>query len=182
MVLSNCVDNLHTIYIGVVKKLVELIFFTKKMLGNNAKIAEIDNEIIKNFGCFEIEKLNSIYMVSDWKAKDYRNFLLHYSLPLLYEYGCEQTQKIFGELSEAIYILSERFLDDDMVRKAEVRINRMLILVVKVFGETTITANFHDLSHTCKIIKNSGPFWLHSTFNYENLNGIIRKFVINLLN
>ena len=77
MVLSNCVDNLHTIYIGVVKKLVELIFFTKKMLGNNAKIAEIDNEIIKNFGCFEIEKLNSIYMASDWKEKDYLNFLLH---------------------------------------------------------------------------------------------------------
>ena len=65
---SNIIDDLHTIYSGVVKKLLKL-YFEKKIFSENTD--NIDNEIISNGSISEISNMKGFCMLSDWKAKDF---------------------------------------------------------------------------------------------------------------
>ena len=38
-----------------------------------------------------------------------------------------------------------------------------------------MTANIHQLLHFADSVRHLGPLWAHSTFPFENLNGVLRK-------
>jgi len=177
LVNSNIIDNLHTIYLGVVKKIIEKAL-EKKIFGPEANLSIIDDKMVQNFGTKEIERCGSFFMTANWKGKDFQNFLLFYGVPLCCTYSKNnKIIDIFKTLSEAIFILSGRMLNDDLVALADKKINDCLFLCTEIFGEYIITPNFHELSHLSVIIKKSGPLWLHSTFNFESLNNTLRNCV-----
>ena len=181
LVNSNIIDNLHTIYLGVVKKIIEKAV-EKKIFGSEANLSIIDDKMTQNFGTKEIERCGSIFMTANWKGKDFQKFLFFYGVPLCYTYSKNhKIINIFKLLSEAIFILSGRMINDDLLALADKKINDCLFLCTEIFGEYIITPNFHELCHLCFIIKKSGPLWLHSTFNFESLNNALRNCVIKFL-
>ena len=131
-----------------------------------------------NHGSSDICRLQNFDLFASWKGKDFRNFLLHYGLPLLLVF-CDRPEIIsnFKNLQDSIYILSGKNLDDIDLSLAKSKIDQFLQGVKDIFGFDKISPNFHELSHLADIARNSGPLWLHSTFDYEGFNLVIRNFV-----
>lgn len=174
---SNIIDNLHTIYLGIVKKLIEL-YQTNKVFGTENALSRIDNQMSFNHGSADVPNLQSIYMLANWKGKDFKSFLLHYGLPMLDTYCINDlVTKNFINLLDSIYILSEKRISGQNLDIAKSKMNAFLIGFTEIFGEDKITPNFHEFSHICDVIRFSGPLWLNSTFYFEGLNFTIRNFV-----
>ena len=64
MVESQVVDDLHTIYLGVVKRMVHYIV-DKMVLGKYEKFDLIDEELNRKKGITEISAIKSFSMISD---------------------------------------------------------------------------------------------------------------------
>ena len=48
-------------------------------------------------------------------------------------------------------------------------------LIPKLYDNRLCTANVHSLIHLVKFVKLWGPLWTHSTFSFENANGVLKR-------
>lgn len=174
---SLIIDDLHTIYLGVVKKMIDH-YFERKIFGRDDQLRHINLQMNDNSGSSDVGSLQSFDRFSNWKGKDFRNFLFHYGLPLLIVY-CQDNEIInnFKCLQEGIYTMSTKYIDEFDLSMVREKIGIFLNGVKNIFGFDKISPNFHELAHLPDMAKHSGPLWLHSTFDFEGFNLIIRNFV-----
>lgn len=178
MVKSQVVDDLHSAYLGLVKKMV-IAMEEKKIFGDHSVYDLIDEELQKNKGISEISAIKGFASLADWKGKDFLSFLFFYGIPFLREYAVDQnyTQNLI-HLSNAMFFCSREKVTEFDLDCAQRELDLFKSTYPSLYGETKMSPNYHEITeHMIWAIRNTGPLWINSTFNFEELNFLLRNCV-----
>ncbi len=106
-----------------------------------------------------------------WKASEFRNWLLFYSLPLLLHKLPPLYFHHFALLVCSIHLLLQKKISRAMCNAAEEMLNDFYALIPELYGYSLCTVNTHSLIHLPYYVKLWGPLWTHSAFSFESMNG-----------
>ncbi|KAG0417140.1 hypothetical protein HPB47_005858 [Ixodes persulcatus] len=107
---------------------------------------------------------------SYWKANEWRNWLLYYSVPCLENLLPHRYWKHWCLLAEAIWILLSTRISQEMISHAESLLKRFVDQVLRLYNTKMMTFNMHQLLHLAKSVRDLGPLWAHSAFVFETGN------------
>ena len=108
---------------------------------------------------------------SYWKASEYRNWLLFYSLPVMYSILPIEYLAHHMLLVEAVHTLLQCTITTTMINKVEKLIQHYCFKFQFYYSERYMTANVHYLLHLPMVVQNLGPLFAYSCFPYEGTNG-----------
>lgn len=169
------VDSMHNVYLGVIKRITDLILngaaSNTWYVGSPRNMALIDHRLLQCKPPTRISRLpRSVKYLKLWKASEWRNWLLYYCLPCLDGIVQNKYLENLALLSEASYILnSDSILVTDM-EKAKGLLLEFAQGYEELYGLGNMTYNIHLLSHLAESVENWGPFWVHSCFPFESMN------------
>ena len=167
LVCSVPVDYMHACLEGVVKMLLNY-WIDSRNHGKPHYIGrqktEIDNELLKQRPPSEFSRppRSLVKHLKYWKAAEFRNWLLYYSLPLLLGRLPSLYWHHYSLLVCSLHILLKYKVALEEVDAAEKMLNDFYLLVPELYGESACTHNVHLLSHICKYVRLWGPLWTHS--------------------
>ena len=110
-----------------------------------------------------------------WKATELKQWLLYYSLPLLKNKLPPLYWHHFSLLVSSMHILLKDKITLNEFDAADIMIKDFLTLFPTLYGEINCVHNLHILSHLTRYVRLWGPLWTHSTFCFENKNGLIKR-------
>ena len=109
---------------------------------------------------------------SYWKASEYRNWLLFYSLPVMF---CILPMEYLAHhmlLVEAIHTLLKSLITSSQLDKAEKLLQHYCFKLQHYYSERYMTANVHHLLHLTKLLKNLVPSMFILAFHLKELMGL----------
>lgn len=112
-----------------------------------------------------------------WKAHEYKYWLLFYAVPCL---TCTLKPIYLNHLtllSEAIFIFLKSKITPSDYLKASNNLCKYVKDFQNLYGEENMMHNVHLLEHLPKCVKDCGPIWAYSNFNFESNNGSLVKHV-----
>lgn len=113
-----------------------------------------------------------------WKASEYRNWLLYYSLPLLVSVNMSPLYLHHHALLVcSIHILLQPKLTEAQIKAAEEMLKDYYAFLPDLYGTASCTLNAHSLSHLTTYVRLWGPLWMHSLFGFESLNGHLTSMI-----
>lgn len=173
---GNVIDYMHCVLLGVTKMLLKLWFDTEhsaEIWYCGTKIDEADSKLLQIKPPITITRTpRSIQQHrAYWKASEYRNWLLFYSLPVMLYILPQEYLAHHMLLVESIYLLLQDSITPADLSKAEKLIRHYCFKVQYYYVERFMTANVHHLLHLPEIVRKFGPLYCYSCFTYEGLNG-----------
>lgn len=178
LIWSYCIDYMHCILLGVMKKLLSLwldstnhthAFYIKPadQLILSRKITSIKpiSEISRKPGPVS-NRLN-------YKANDYRTLLLYYLRFSLVGVLSKRYIDNFQLLSSSIYTLLKETITMVEIHVAERNLNEFCDQFESLYGSNNVTMNIHLTRHIAESVRQLGPLWAQSAFALEANNGIL---------
>lgn len=172
-------DVMHCVLLGVAKQ------FAHSWFAVRGKLYSLPEDSIKQVDSYlkslkvpqQLTRLSrSIGDRKHWKAREWENWLLFYSLPVLLELpGFEEYAAHWSHLVEALFILSQNSIPLSDIDKAEMLLKEFQIETQRLYGYTSMTYNVHQLIHLVQSVVDFGPLWAHNCFCFESMNGILMK-------
>ncbi|CAH0548143.1 unnamed protein product [Brassicogethes aeneus] len=166
-------DYMHLVLLGVAKKILNTLW--------NGRMGLRLVDTVKQEINLRIEKLNishrlfarkqrSISLISDWKATEFRQFLLYTGPALLYKLLENEQYIHFLFLHVAIRILCNKEMCQNPLHNNVAK--KLILKFVRNFenfyGEGTISYNVHNLIHISDDVMQHGSLDEFSAFPYEN--------------
>lgn len=112
-----------------------------------------------------------------WKASEWKNFLLYYSLPCLQ--GIRMPKKYIDHwffLVCSMHIFLREKISPVDFAIAERSIRQFVLSMEDIYNAPQLMRfNVHLLLHIPQSVKNFGGLWATSCFSYEHYNGILAK-------
>ena len=112
-----------------------------------------------------------------FKALEYRAFLLYYSLPALAGLLPQKFWDHHALLVIAIYWLLQQSISPRQVEACQAMLNQYCYQFSSLYSERYMTANVHLLVHLPDCVKQLGPLWVHSCFQFEGKNGLLKSLI-----
>ena len=112
-----------------------------------------------------------------WKASEFRNWLLFYSLPLLIGSLPPLYIHHFALLVCSIHILLQPKISQAGLNIAEMMLKDFVKLIPELYGQKECTLNSHLLVYSAENARVWGPLWVFSAFDYEHKNGYLMGHV-----
>jgi len=180
------VDFLHNALLGVTRRHIDTLLTTTKTRGPNGKIffkagpfyiGSPENIHTINSILSSIKPPSSLSRtprdISDykqWKASEWRTFLLFYGLVCLSGILKQKYFEHFCMLSSAIYLILQKSISRVDLQTSHRYLIQYMMLVLLYFGEKSMVYNVHLLKHVIDAILNWGPAWGPNTFIFEGEN------------
>ncbi|XP_046145939.1 uncharacterized protein LOC123989262 [Osmia bicornis bicornis] len=125
-----------------------------------------------------VRKPRCIQEVKQWKAVEFRNFLL-YTGPIVLKHSLpENLYHHFLMLHVAITILVRPDLcKTESINYAEALLKHFVLLFEILYGKKFISHNVHNLLHVCSDVKVYGPLDKFSAFRFENYMMSIKRLI-----
>lgn len=173
-------DYMHCVLEGVMKKLLNVWVETTRLgcyIGRHLK--GIDEQLLKQRPPHDFSRApRSIKKHRKyWKASEFRNFLLYYSLPILADALPPLYFHHFGLLVCAMHILLLSQISDSLIRAAQSMLDDFYSLCPELYGDRMCVLNVHLLSHMANFVHLWGSLWTHSAFGFESMNGHIKSMI-----
>ena len=173
------IDYMHGACLGVMKMLMKL-WFQNDHARNAYSIADRTTEVNDRLSSFkppfELSRLSkSLDHFTQWKASEYRSFLLFYGLPLLYGILPAAYFIHFAAFSEAIFLLSKEQITEADVQQADRLLQYFCFMFDQLYELRYMTINVHQLLHMTQCVRDLGPLWVYSCFHFEDKNGFLLK-------
>ena len=173
-------DYMHCVLEGVTKRLLTTWIETRALgcyIGRRLK--QIDEQLLKQRPPHDFSRApRSIRKHRNyWKASEFRNFLLYYSLPLLIDALPPLYFHHFGLLVCAMHILLQSEISDSLIHAAQSMLDDFYSLCPELYGDQMCVLNVHLLSHMANFVQLWGPLWTHSAFGFESMNGHIKNVI-----
>ena len=168
-------DTMHLVYHGVTKK-----FFSYLV---NKKLVDIDrtNDILESscLPLFEKRKPRAIDRACHWKASEWKNFLLYFSVVCLHHSENTPSEFILINLilSTAVYLLTSNGVSETDITAAEELILMFQKFVNIYLGRANMVYSVHALVHLPEQVRRFGPLWVTSASVFESAFGIMKSFV-----
>lgn len=167
-------DYLHCYLAGVVKQITECIL---KLLKKN-DIEKINYSLLKIQVPNQLSRLTrSLEDRSHWKAKEWENWLLYYSIPLLQTIVNDEILQHWFLLVNSLHGLLKTSLSIDELDQIDESLHKFVLGVERLYGKRCLTYNVHQLLHIARSVYNWGPLWAHSTFPFESGNNKLLKAI-----
>lgn len=175
------IDYLHAVLLGITKKLIGL-WFDESSTGKRYYIkkfeSKVDNrlkQIVPPSNMSRRAKL--ICKRSNWKAKDYLNFLFYFGLPSLEGILPIVYLNNFRDLSEGIFILCKDCIKREELDQARLLLHKFLEVYNRLYGNINMVYNAHLIAHLIKIVELCGPLCMYSAFSFEGGIGLLVNLV-----
>ena len=111
----------------------------------------------------------------NWKASEFRSFLLFYEPIVLRDILSYEHYAHFVFLSEAIFVLLGESITLRELDHAEKLLLHFCLMFSALYSKGKETINVHSLLHLADDVRNLGPLWTHSCFPFESYNGNLLK-------
>ena len=173
---GNAIDYMHCVLLGVTKMLLKLWFdseHSREMWYCGTKVQLADSKLLQIKPPLNITRTpRSIqHHRNYWKASEYRNWLLFYSLPVMFSILPKEYLAHHMLLVEAVYTLLQCCITTTMINKVEKLIQHYCFKFQFYYSERYMTANVHYLLHLLEVVQKLGPLYVYSCFPYEGTNG-----------
>lgn len=114
----------------------------------------------------------------DWKAREWENFILYYSIPLYISIRLDVTLLNYWLLFvHALHILLQDCINVVDIDRADQMLYEFVVKTETIFGIPNMTYNIYQMLHISKSVLNWGPLWAHSTFAFESANCQLLKAI-----
>ncbi|OXU25162.1 hypothetical protein TSAR_012818 [Trichomalopsis sarcophagae] len=104
----------------------------------------------------------------DWKAKEWENFVLHYSAPIFRYLLDENLFQYWKLLVDSLHILLQDEITNDELDNADRMLHEFNVITQEKFTKVAMTFNVHQLLHLSSSVLHWGPLWCHSTYPFES--------------
>lgn len=177
-------DYQHLICLGVTKKLMFLWLSDKiEVRLCYSKVKLISNAIENNVAPFvplEFQRCpRSLFVYKQWKATEWRQFLLYVGPIVLQSIVSEDIYIHFLTLHVAIRILcTTKYCEQpEFIQYSHQLLQHFVSTFKNIYGVHHISHNIHALLHLANDVSNFGSLDLFSTFKYENYMQQIKKML-----
>lgn len=160
-------DFMHCCLAGVSKHVLKLI------LSKFPEVQLLLNEMLLRIKVpHQLERLTrSLDDMADWKAKEWLNFTLYYSLPLFHSVNLPKKIVNYWKLYvDSLFTLLQEKIPSQELDEADEKLYKFVFLTQQIFSESAMNYNIHLLLHLGRCVLNWGPLWCHSTFPFETAN------------
>ena len=174
-------EYIHSVLLGVVKLFLSYWIVPKNheeasYFGTKTRL--IDERLLEFLPPREISRTpQSVTNLSQWKASEYRNFLLYYSMPTLKNILPDIYYKHWSLLVYAITIFNGDKINMQEYEKAKRAINKFVQDIEPLYGKELMKFNVHLLLHIPKSVEDFGALWAWSAFIYETNNYVLRNML-----
>lgn len=180
-------DELHTLHLGVCKKLISRWSDDSRGEFNGIRYAKWNSHQINEMSTYmDNVKLplefnrqpRSIKDFRMWKGTELRSFLMYISIPILSEYLPETTYNHFLLLFCAMHILSSKSLMSSFLNLAKGFLVQYCSEGTKIYGNTLLISNFHNLIHLVDDLKMYNCTLNEcSSYEFENRMDYVKKMI-----
>ena len=174
------IDYMHAILLGVVKMLTTLWFDKayKKFpwcIADKASIIDQQIKCINMPNCISRLPRSITEDLSNWKASEYRSFLLFYSVPVLWRTLPDEYFQHYLLLVHAIYLLLQESISPSDILTATKLLKQFYLQIRSLYGARYQTFNVHNVIHIVQCVVDLGNLWANCCFFYEDYNGDLRN-------
>ena len=172
------IDYMHSILLGIQKKLLTL-WFSPQYKSKSYNVSLIDKRLLATRPPSVINRMprNVSDSLKYWKASEFRSFLLFYGVPLL----CGILPSIYLQhyilLAHGIFILLKDNITENDLVAAESCLLEFVWKFERLYDLKFETLNFHQLVHLVDQVHNLGGVWTHACFTFEDKIRVILKFI-----
>lgn len=184
MVSQFVIDDMHAIHLGVTKRMLQSIFFTRPChslrLTDLAK--EEFDEKYQALSCFipsefERKPRSILKELPGWKAVEYRLFLLYTGIVFLKDGFPPALYKHFLQLSSAVRYLSARATSNINAAVSQLLLKNFVADYPRIYSPTELVYNVHCLLHIVSDVRQYGPLSSFSAYKFENHQRELKKHV-----
>lgn len=172
------IDYMHSVCIGVVPYIMNIWFnpiYKNKDYYLGDKVKDIDKRLSSINPPSLIHRIpNSVSKLGDWKASEFKVFLLYFSAAVLFDFLPSIHYKHWMYLVNGIGILISNSFTKNDLGDANILLRNFCATFSILYHQGFETYNVHSVLHLCKNAQDLGPLWANSCFFYEDLNGDIR--------
>lgn len=175
-------DLMHTLYGGIVKKMLEFWFsvaHNKKSYSCHSSLDKVKARLkaVKPPN-FVVRRLRSLDELAYWKTAEYKNFCLYYAIPLLHDIMNPQYLAHFYKLVAATFLLAGDEISGEDIGQASNLLIEYVQEFKSIYGEKNMTSNVHTLLHLAESARQMGPLYHTCCFPLESILGILKKFIL----
>ena len=123
----------------------------------------------------EITRVPKPIIDSKYKASEWKNFLLYYSLPILQDSMRQKYYKHWFLFVYSMNLYLKAQITNEELKLAKEAMIQFVKQVEPLYGKKFMRYNTHLLLHIPLYIKNYGSLWAWSAFPFETFNGVIKK-------
>lgn len=174
-------EYMHCVLLGVVKLFLSNWIDPKNCkkpwyLGTKSQI--LDNRLSEILPPCEITRTpQSVSNISQWKASEFKHFLIHYSMPCLKDLLPLTFYKHWSLLVYVINVFDSEKIESEAFEKAKRAINKFVKNTEVLYGMELMKFNVHLLLHIPNSVKDFGALWAWSAFPYESYNSVLRNML-----
>lgn len=174
-------DYMHCVLLGVCRQIATLWFDSKSChrpwyIGLN--IAKVDGNLLEIKPPSTLSRVpRSVAERRFWKAHEWQNWLLYYSVPILKGILPNKYLYHWALLVEGVSILLGADISQEEIKHAHEAVQLFVQSTESLYGKDQITYNVHSLLHLPNTVENLGPLWAQSAFMFESYNGFLLKQV-----
>lgn len=174
-------EYMHCVLLGVVKLFLSNWIDPRNCrkpwyLGTKSQI--LNNRLSKILPPCEITRTpQSVNNISQWKASEFKHFLIHYSMPCLKDLLPLIFYKHWSLLVYVINVFDSETIEPEALEKATRTINKFVKNTEVLYGMELMKFNVHLLLHIPNSVKDFGALWAWSTFPYESYNSVLRSML-----
>lgn len=167
------VDFMHNSLLGVAKTFAK--YWTSS--GNDYSLSArdirlIDKMLINLTPHTQIGRLSRpIKFMKSWKSREWENWLLYFSGPILSELLPDRYVIHWKKFVEALHILLQQKISYQDVELADELLHSFVFDCEQLYGRKAMTFNIHQLLHLATSVLEWGPLFCHSGYPFENGNG-----------
>ena len=169
-------DSLHCCCEGVSSQFLE--YYLKGLTVD--QINFLDNILLNIKAPSQIERLSRpITDKGHWTARDYENFTLYYSIPLLRMFVSSKKIKHWSLYVSSFYKLQSSSIKRSELNRINQDLRRFVYETEKLYSATALTYNVHQMIHLTESVYYWGPIWAHSTYCFETANKRIQDAIFS---
>ncbi|XP_037560291.1 uncharacterized protein LOC119437304 [Dermacentor silvarum] len=174
-------NYMHCVLLGVTRQFMELWLSgvgAPYYIGSPHYIRRIDERLcaIKPPQC--ITRLpTSVQLRKFWKASEWQQWLLYFSLVCLDGMLPGKYMKHFSLLVKAMHLLLADTVSAEDINQSTECLVQFVVKVQFLYSKKEMTSNVHLLLHLAKSASMQGPLWAHSCFVFEAGIGKIKKLI-----
>jgi hypothetical protein len=109
-----------------------------------------------------------------WKANEWKTWLI-VCIPILRGILSDKYLDHLQKFVVALSLLLQDKISPDQCDSAEELFKEFCDEAVNLYGKQVCTFNMHLLLHFVQCVRDFGPLWAYSLFQYENANGELTK-------
>lgn len=178
---TTMVDDLHCVYLGVVKYTMRLFFDFDYRNEDWSLYLDFDTAE-ERFS--EVCPPNFVHRLprkiedsAKWKGSELKNWLLAYSLAMYFNLLPYRYYEHYKLLVVGIFLLSQKSVSEQDIETAQQLLDQYVYEFEKFYGKDKVLPVVHHLRHLPGCVRKFGPLPCFSCFHYEDMNGRLKCFV-----